>query len=354
MNNSNKYGSLRNTFVGVDLFNLPLPVLPPADLSLTAAQFAPVYMHFRSGGAANAETEIVGFSPRDKPYIRGLAMMSNLADGLVDSCSSHVGTGNSWRLRFSLQRFAAKLTGTITTNSGTPTLVGGTLTLFSQELAVGLTLVWLDDNGVVRSGIISAITSDLALVLGSAQSYTAGTMLTANTTLKGAYSLAGAVGVAGSTIDIPFIALNNLEPFAFFLGSVTGVTPPQGRITMAGGSVNVVGVGTSFTTDFATSSIIAWRDDAGVRRTGCVATVTDDTHLTLTTTTSMTGTPYLSATNAALIDTDNHLRIKAQVFDIFEAYTVSIDPLYGDGTRRLGIHAMAEIEHTFAMTAVAS
>ncbi len=353
MNNSNKYGSLRNTFVGPDLFNLPLPVLPPADLSLTAAQFAPVYMHFRSGGGANAETEIVGFSPRDKPYIRGLAMMSNLADGLVDSCSSHVNTGNSWRLRFSLQRFAAKLTGTISNTAGSAT-VGGTSTLFSQELAVGLTLVWLDDNGVVRSGVISTIASDTSLALTALTTSTAGTMFTANTTLKGAYSLAGAVGVAGSSIDVPFLALNNLEPFAFFLGSVAGVTPPQGRITMAGGSVNVVGVGTSFTTDFTTSSIIAWLDDAGVRRTGCVATVTDDTHMTLTTTTSMTGTPYLSATNVAMIDTDNHLRIKAQVFDIFEAYTVSIDPAYGDGTRRLGIHAMAEIEHTFPMTAAAS
>ncbi len=349
MNSSNKYGSLRNTFIAADMYNLPLPVLPPADLSIVAAAFAPAYMHFRSGGAANAETEVVGFSPRDKPYIRGLAMFSNLADGLVDSCSSHVGTGNAWRIIFTLERFGAVLTGTISNTAGSAA-VGGTLTLFTKELAEGQLIVWLDDNGCVRSGTILTIVSDTSLTLTAVTASTASTMLTANTTLKTAYPLVGAGGYAGSTVTIPFIALNNLEPFAFFLGNAALIYPLQGKITTVAGSTTLTGVGTSFLTDLSDGSILAWVDDAGVRRTGCVAFlgVTSNTQVTLT------AVAYSNATGVALLDTDNHLRIKSQIFDIFEAYTISIDPAYGNGTRRLGLHAMAEIEHTFPMTAAAS
>ena len=341
MNLSNKYGSRIDTFVASDLYNLPLPVVPPADLSIVAANFAPSYLYFRMG----ITSKVVGFSPRDNPYIRGFGMYSNLADGLVDKSSAHFGSSNSWRVRFSTQRFGAALTGLVVNVAGTSAFTGFAAgALFTRELAPGMAIVWLDDNRCIRTGTVSTITNDNALVLSSVTANAVGSMLVGSTTAGIAYPLVGVNGAAGNTVDLPFAALNVMQQYNFFAGAVTAIYPPLGTITVTTGSINVVGKNTAFLTDMAVGTVVGWTDDLGVRRTGSVAGVTTDVAMTLS------AVAYSNASGAAMLDLDHHLRIKCDVAAQFDAYTISIDPAYGAVSRRLAIHAMAEIEHTFAMS----
>jgi len=331
---SNAYNSLSDTFVATDLYNLPLPALPPADLSIAVDQFCPSYLYFRMGNA----TKVVGFNKRDKPFFRAVGMSANLADGLVDAASAHFGSSSSWRIRYQLERIAAALTGTVSVTAGSNAM-GGTLTLFTQECCVGQTLIWTDQNGCVRSGQVLTITSDTAIVLSDVTINTG--MLTANTVLATAYPL---IANAGVSVDIPFLILNTLYPVDFFLGDVSKVYAPLGTIATESGTNAIVGTGTSFVTDFVAGQTIAWGVGSETRR-GTIVTITDQTHLTVT------GNNDLTRSGVALLDYDNHLRVKCVIRQPFLAYTVSMDPAYGNGTRRLGLHAMATVEHSFALSA---
>lgn len=339
MSNSNKYGSLRDSFIGADLYNLVMPVTPPADLSITSLLVAPSFLNFRLGST----TKVVGFSPRDKPYIRGIGMSSNLADGLVDASASHFGSGSNWEIFLQLQRFGAALTGTIANTAGSNAITG-TGTLFTRELAVGSVFTWLDANQVVRSGTVLTITNDTALVMTAVSRNTALSMFLGNTTVGVAYPV---LGNAGSSVTVPILMLNVTAPYDFFLGDVTAIYPPLGRISVASGSAAVTGVGTSFQTDFVAGSVIGWLDVSGVRRTGVVSSIASQTALTLTAVT------YSQASGAAMIDLDNHLRIMAQMGGAgFLAYTITIDPAFA--TRRMTLAALAEVEHSFSMTTAIS
>lgn len=330
---SNAYNSLSDTFVATDLYNLPLPVLPPADLSITEDQFCPSYLYFRMG----AQTKVVGFNKRDKPFFRAVGMSSNLADGLVDAASAHFGNSSSWRIQYQLKRYSAALTGNIANAAGSAAVVG-TGTKFTLECSVAQIIEWLDNNGCVRTGQILSITNDLAMTLTGATPNTG--MFTANTSTGTAYTR---IANAGSSIDIPFLTLNTLYPVDFFLGDVSKVYAPLGTISTVAASAAIVGVGTSFVTDFVAGQTIAW----GVgteRRTGTINAIADQTNLTVLAVNDLT------RSGVALLDYDDHLRIKCSIFQPFLAYTVSMDPAYGNGTRRLGLHAMATVEHSFPLS----
>lgn len=341
MNPSNKYGSKVDSFAAYDMYNLPLPVLPPADLTLAAGAVASTYLSFRN----SSQSRVVDFLPTDNPYIRSLGLTSNLADGLVDASSSHRGGVTSWQATLSARRVGAALTGSITNAAGSAS-VTGVGTVFTQELAVGSVIAWVDNNGVQRHGTVLTVNADsgaAALTLTAVTDSTG--MFTGATTTKTAYPLVGKAGYAGGSITIPFLQMNNPLPFAFFLADASVIYTPGGKITTTAGSAAVTGVGTTFLSDVSAGYVIGWMDDLGVRRTGVVASVASDTALTLTAVVPATG----GGTNVPMLDLDYGLRILAEMTDAFFAYTVTIDPAFGNGTRRLSLAVFAEIEHTFGM-----
>ncbi len=114
MNPSNKYGSKVDSFAAYDMYNLPMPALPPADLTIAAGGIAGTYMSFRN----SSQSRVVDFLPTDNPYIRSLGLTSNLADGLVDGASSHKGGATAWQVTLSARRVGAALTGSITNVAG--------------------------------------------------------------------------------------------------------------------------------------------------------------------------------------------------------------------------------------------
>ncbi len=345
VNPSNKYGSKVDTFFAFDMYNLPLPVLPPADLTLAAGTIVGTFMSFRN----SASSRVVDFSPDDNPYIRGLGLCSNLADGLVDAATSHVGAATAWSVIFRPLRISADLTGTITNVAGSANVLG-TGTLFTRELAVGSLLIWTDNNNVQRQGTVLTLTDDTHLVLSAVTASTL--MFTANTTAKAANQLVGQAGYAGPSITIPFLQMNTLNPYAFFIAQANLIYAPQGKITVFAGSAAVTGVGTKFLTDMVQNGsngagyVIGWTDNLGIRRTGVVASIADDLNLTLT----AVAVAASDATNVPMLDLDAALRIRCEMPLAFFAYTIAIDPLFGNGTRRLSLSVMAEIEHTFTMT----
>jgi hypothetical protein len=65
---------------------------------------------------------------------------------------------------------------------------------------------------------------------------------------------------------------------------------------------------------------------------------------------TLTANALASAVNAAQINLNDFVGIKAEMGNDFNAYTIAIDPAFGNGTRRLSVSLFAEIEHTFALT----
>lgn len=342
---SNKYGSKVDSFAAFDMYNLPMPALPPADLTIAAGGIVSTYMSFRNSSASR----VVDFDPNDNPYIRGLGLTSNLADGLVDGASAHQGGSTAWRAIIRPLRVSADLTGTIANVAGSAA-VAGTNTLFTQELAVGSLLIWIDNNFVQRQGTVLSIASDLALTLTAVTASTG--MFTAATTAATANQLVGQAGYAGESISIAFLQMNTMYPFAFFVADATKIFSPQGKITTTAGSAAVTGVGTKFLTDMVQNGsngagyVIGWTDNLGVRRTGVVSSIASDNALTLTANVPATG----GGTKVPMLDLDAALRIRCEMPAAFFAYTISIDPAYGDGTRRLSLAVIGEIEHTHAMS----
>ncbi len=353
MNLSNKYNSKVDSFTAFDMYNLPMPVLPPADLSINAgvaSGLVPTFMSFRNSSGSR----VVDFLPTDNPYIRGLGLTSNLADGLVDKAASHQGGSTSWRVIIRPLRISADLSGLILNTAGSATITGSG-TKFTQELAPGMTISWVDNNIVQRFGTISAIASDTSLTLIAVTESTG--MYAGNTgnfpiTPGSKYNaLVGQAGYAGNSISMAFLQMNTLYPFAFFVANASFIYTPRGHITTVAGSATVTGIGTKFLTDMVQNGnngqnyVIGWTDDLGVRRTGNVSSITSETSLTLQDVVIANG----GGTNVPMLNLDGSLRIRAEMPATFEAYTVTIDPAFGDGTRRLSIAIQAEIEHTHPM-----
>jgi hypothetical protein len=328
----NKYGSKLDSFIASDLYNLPMPVLPPANLSLASTAFAPSFLFFRT----NTGRKVAGFLPTDNAYIRGLGINSNLADGLVPFAAVNDAV-SGWNVRFTPQLFAAEIAG-ISNTVGTDQLTGAG-TQFAEFLNIGSVVMWLDDNKCVRTGTVLLIAAGGASLTLAANTTNAG-MLTASTTGKSIYVL---IKNAGTTLDIPFLMMNTMSSFSFFAWQASTVYAALGKISITTGTAALVGVGTSFVTDYAVGSPIGWLDDVGTRRTGVVLLVNSNTSITLT------ANALSTATNASIIDINSFIAIKTEMNHTFAAYTITIDPLFGDGTRRLTISVLADIEHTFAL-----
>lgn len=341
---SGKYDSFLNSFAAYDMYNLPMPALPPADLSIAAGVIISTYVSYRTGIAQR----VVDFSPRDNPYLRAIGLTSNLADGLVDASSAHNGSANAWHVVTRPIRFGADLTGTIANTAGSAAIVG-TGTLFTRETAPGMLIAWIDANAVQRQAVILAVTDDTNIVLTAVTSSTG--MRTANTVAAKANPLTGQSGYAGSSLTMTMLQMNVMYPMSFFLADARLIFSPRGKITTVAGSAAVTGVGTKFLTDMVQNGgngagyVIGWTDDLGVRRTGVVASIASETALTLTAVVVATG----GGTNVPMLDLDNSLRILMEMPSAFAAYTIAIDPAFGNGTRRLSLSVLAEIEHTFGM-----
>ncbi len=347
MNPSNKYGSRVDSFTAFDMYNLPMPVLPPANLSIASGSIVSTFMSFRN----SSSSRVVDFNPNDNPYIRSIGLTSNLADGLVDGASAHRGSTTSWQGILRPLRVSAPLTGNIDNTPGSANITGNG-TLFTRELAVGSIIIFADDNGVQRQGTVLTINADSginALTLTNV-TLSAG-MYSGTITSRKFNQLVGQSGYAGPSFTVVFLQMNYPYPFAFFAAQASLIYTPQGKITTIAGSAAVTGVGTAFLTDMVQNGsngagyVIGWTDNLGVRRTGVVASIASDTTLTLTDVVIAAG----DGTNVPMLDLDGGLRIRAEMPATFFAYTISIDPAYGDGTRRLSLAMYAEIEHTHAM-----
>lgn len=336
---SGKYSSKQDYFIASDLYNLPLPVLPPADLSLTSAVCVPSYLFYRKGSL----TKVAGFATNDNAYVRAIGMGSNLADGLVNASVATAPT-LGWGFRLQSELFAAGIpavTNIVNTNSIT-IASGGT---FAQQLAVGMTVMWLDDGYVVRTGVIATIAAN-----GNSLTLTANTtnsgMLTNSTTNKPLYPF---IKNAGISIDFAVQTLNNMTSTSFFAWSPSTIYAPRGKVTVVAGGTALSGVGTFFIADYPAGTPIAYLDDTGVRRTGLVSgTPTSDTLLTLTTA-ALAGT---GATNSPVIDMGSFIALKTTIQDTFNAYTITIDPLFGSASRRMSLNVMAEIEYSQSMIGI--
>jgi hypothetical protein len=333
----NKYNSLTQTFYATDLFNLQMPVVPPADLTILQTAFAPAYFFFRD--AASAKVGL--FQPNDNAYIRGLALNSNLADGLVfaDTATGKVDNQplKGWTVNLFPRCYDTPVTG-CTNVAGSALITGAG---FNSFFATGQVVMWLDDNGVAREGLIQSINgAGTQITLASPSSSGAGTMFAGNMASGKLYPTSKA-NLAGG-INIPFLTMNTMNPYNYFAWSAPQVRTPVGTMSLPVGTATVTGVGTKFTTDFAGGDEISYVDIAGVRRTNLVLGMpTSDTVLTVQ------NLALGSAVNAPILNPNYGIAYQASIGSDFKAYTISIDPAYGAVGRRLSINMVAEIEYTF-------
>lgn len=369
MISTNKYGSLLNTFT-CDILSIAFPVTPPANLTQAQITFAKSYLSFRSG-----INRVVAFNKLDMPYIRGIGIFSNLADGLVNASTynSNFNVAN-WTIQFVPYRFGAKLTGTITIASASAT-VTGTGTMFTRELIGGgvQTISFQDANGVFRTGIVQTITNDTSLTLSVG--IASGGMFAGAVTGVAAYpyvggGVGGSIGYAGGSISYPFVALNNVEDFSAPIITPGIIYPPQGKISTTVGSNIVTGLGTSFLTDFASGGFLAYIDDAGQRNSYAISSVNSNTQMILSANvaapasvnalpagsgTATMASPQIVPTYVANGTTqlDDHVRIECSfVGTSFNAYTIAIDPSFVG--KNWVVSPMVTLEQTFAMNSVAA
>lgn len=228
--------------------------------------------------------------------------------------------------------FGEQLTGTITATAGSATITG-VLTLFTTELSVGQTIIWIADDFSTRYGVIKRIDSALSLELESPAIAAATAVnlfmiawkhydtvqninLGQNTALTGTLTINAAGTVTGVGSDfvnelsvgdtlIANDALGTQRHFvvngvtlatAATVDPIAGITVPAGStgyksewsptltgsVTIAALGVAVVGVGTDFVNELAVGSVFGVTDAAGVYRYFMVATIVDATNLTIT------------------------------------------------------------------------
>lgn len=426
---NNQYSSLLGTFIGQDIYNLPMPALPPADLSLGKLLFTPKFMGDRDSGNNGKVTK---FDISENPYVRSFGFFSNLADGLVDGSSSHNGGGIPLGIAavMSLHRYSTPIQlGSITLTAGSKTVTGvgtafvastvwtgkdisfyddagnlqvytistvtsatvltltapattkatgvrfvmrnqslsgtiantagsatvtGTNTKWLTELAPGLKVMWLDDNSNVREGTVSAITSNTAMTLTAVTSNLAASMWTSGAGPAVAADTTAAlmflrVQVATSSIyDFP--TLNQLYSTSAPIGDVSFAKPIRGTVSfvlaVAGGAdTSATGVGTMFTKDVVAGQGISYIDDAGVMKTVLVGAVVSDTVLTITTPAANVAGVATVLTSGRLVWNDAFWAVHCALSTDLVFYTISIDPAFGNGTRRISFSFVAEIEH---------
>lgn len=338
----NNYGSLVDTFSAMDIYNLPLPVTPPANLTLARTAFTRRYFAGREGAAA----PVTRFNVADKPFLKSIGIFSNLADGLVDAASSHRGQLNGLTVTLSLDRFFPALTGTITNDPGgmDPQGVVGTGTLFTREVCPGMRLVWRDDNDNIQTVEVGTVPDDVSLGISSPRS-------------QGMYSGVAATNrplwglvqpQAGNSLTVSVPTLNQLYPYSFFLGDVSKVRPITGKLTFRAGSATVTGKNTRFTREIAAGQCIRYGTGAAMR-TLLVASVESDVSLTVNVPgTGVAGVPT-NAVDQEIGLLDNFLGLRGELSSGLEAYTITIDPAFGASSRRLAIHLVGEIEHSLAV-----
>jgi hypothetical protein len=327
----NQHGSLVNTFMGPDIYNNTGVMLAPADLVVFAAQGQPVFLGYTDPTPAI----FPGFEINDKPYLKKLGLFSNLADGLVSTpLFNQYGQQGGLFLRLQLIRFAADLTGTISNTAGLSPVVG-VGTLFTQELCVGQSIWWYDDNGRLQTGVVATITDDLNLILAAGTENTG--MFTVNTSGKVA---SPQIALAGNykTLNLP--ALNLLTDFNFFIGDVTKVKPPRGVITVVAASAAVTGSGTFFTEDLEVGQAFQYTDDLGVPRVGLVNAIASNVSMTL----QAVAPAATDGTRVPFNAYDSQLRIVANLPVSMEFATITIDSAFN--TRPLIFNAQAVIEHS--------
>jgi hypothetical protein len=342
----NQYDSITETFLGMDLYNLPMPVVPPIDLSIPFTEFVPRYL-----GPRETNTPVIGFNRLDKPQLRSLGIFSNLADGLVDGAGAF--TGQGFVFAFYLDRLGPRLTGNIVNGAGTNTITTTLPAKFTWELSPGMTIVWLDDNKVQRSGVIDTITDDDNLILTAVTPSTG--MYSASTTASFARP-AVLIDLFPVTLRVP--TLNTLFTRDVIIADVSKVRPINGISTfevaipqVGASSMNVRGVGTRYLRDVTVGQYVRVTS-GGQPYTLIVQSVTSDVLMALTIPPAAkvpTIASYPAVTQ--VIDwVDDILATRLEVIRDFALYTISIDAAYGQANRRLSFHAVAEIEHSFVMT----
>lgn len=145
-------------------------------------------------------------------------------------------------------------TMTVTAGSTTMTGVG---TDFLTTMSKGDYLAWLDDNGNIQHGVVDTITSKTVLDLEQAVTQTATAVAIFLCVFKW-YDTVPALDTDGEiSADL------------------------TGTITTAVDSTGFVGVGTDFDAEVIAGEILTWIDDAGVRKYGKVASITNDTNIVL-------------------------------------------------------------------------
>lgn len=335
----NKYNSKLDTFNAMDLYNLVMPVVPPADMTLTPSLFTPRYLSNRGSGSGSLG-QVFGFGVTDNPYLRGAGLFSNMADGLVDENTNH--GSNALALNLSVDRFAAALTGTLINTAGSATVTGAG-TAFTTELVVGATIVWADDSGNVRVGVINTITNATTLTLTAVTSNLAASMFSGVNTAAGVgYILV----LPGPTLSLNFATLNTVYPMDFFLADTSKNLALTGVLTFTAGSAAVTGAGTSFTTQISVGQILRYVDFAGVQHTVRVTVITSDTALTLSAVIPAAGSGTYNAAVPGTIPAQltSFLGVRAKWVGTSNVFsTISIDPQYQ--TKRLMFHAVCNIEH---------
>lgn len=335
--------------MGMDVYNLPMPALPPADLPIPQTDFVARYFADRESATLGP---VVGFDRTDNPYLRSLGLFSNLADGLVDGFSQHTADNDTgFELLFFLDRFGPSLSGVISNTAGTAAVTGAG-TFFTRELVPGIRIVWRDDGQVTRIGTIATIISDTSLTL-TAVTASMG-MSTNNTALNPCRPV---VLPDSSTFVLQVPTLNQLYTRSLQISDVSKIRPIVGTLTFAGATpvfgattMAVTGVGSKFTRDVTVGQYIRYGTGA-TQRTLLVQSITSDTALVLTVpaVASLPGAfTYPAATQTVgWVDADFGIRV-IPISD-FSLYTIAIDPAFGNGTRRLSFHVVAEIEHSLAV-----
>lgn len=348
---SNLYNSLLRTFNAFRFYSKTLPVTPPADLTLSGSLFTPKFVfsgQVVSGGIPSSGPACA-FNRLDNPRLRGAGFFGNLADGLVDAATMGDSTNSVFRLGFKLERYGAKLTGVISNTAGLAA-VTGIGTLFTEELAPGMTITWEDDGLNIRQGVIQSIADNTNLTLTGATNNTASSMFAGvNTTSVDAFPK---ILDAGDEKFIDVATMNHVYPQDLFVGDVSMVRPIEGRVTfqnaIAGGAnTTATGLGTTFTRDVTAGQWIRYVDDNLNTKTVMVTSVDSDTQLTITTPAAGTAGLATAATRV-IVGTDGWmdvaLAVLSRMVTSLEFYTVTIDPAFA--TRLLNLHIVAEIEHS--------
>lgn len=357
----NLYNSILETFNAFRLYSKVLPVTPPADLSLPNSLFTTKFAASRlvSVGGVPQIGYGTSFDRTDKPRLRSVGFFANIADGLVDAETPSTAVNTLYNIGLALERYGVMLTGTISNTAGTDAIVG-VGTLFTNELAPGMIIVWEDDEYNIRQGEIDTITDDLNLVLTAVTDNTANSMFeNADTTAKRAYPKIANASIPGDAFDgevvVNVATLNQLYAQDVFIGDVSFVRPIEGRISfqnaIAGGANTVAtGLGTKFTRDVIPGQWIRYTDDASVIKTVLVLTVDSDTQLTIV-------TPAAGVAGVATVATrvivgtsgwmDSFLAVRVQIYSNPVFSTITIDPSFD--AKQFSLHIISEIEHTLPM-----